>query len=134
MRGAESHRSDRVGVIPVDFDQCIQLRNAIEALVLIAGIFSMAEKKLLVRKLRLARDAVRKRTGRCEGIKPFGELPGEAETVRLIYTLRHRRRNGDRWSLRRICLELAARNIATRSGANWNPTTVRKVLARRKRR
>ena len=45
-----------------------------KAMVQMQGVFADPEKSRLVRKLRKARDAVREKKGRCEGIKPYGSL------------------------------------------------------------
>lgn len=94
------------------------------ALVQIQGIFAELDKNLTVSKLRKARDRQKAKTGRCEGVKPYGSLPGEE--------------NG----LRRICEYAAFGNAdqiaylmnengpPTRSGGLWRASTIRKILAR----
>ncbi|MFA6244465.1 MAG: recombinase family protein, partial [Candidatus Hydrogenedentales bacterium] len=51
------------------------------AMVQIQGVFAELDKSLLVQKLKRARALKRKRTGRCEGRKKFGEHPGEMDTL-----------------------------------------------------
>ena len=50
----------------------------------IFGAIAEYEKTMIVLKLRGARQRARARDGRCEGAKPFGALPGEAEVLQRI--------------------------------------------------
>jgi DNA invertase Pin-like site-specific DNA recombinase len=52
------------------------------------GAISQAEKANIVLKLRGARQRIRARTGRCEGRKPYGDRPGEAEVITRMKELR----------------------------------------------
>src|SRR6516164_9081714 len=47
----------------------------------VLGAFFQYEKTLLVAKLRGARQRVKAQTGRCEGKKPYGTLPGESAVI-----------------------------------------------------
>ncbi len=88
-----------------------------EAMVLMQAIFAQTEKKLLVRKLRAARDRKRSETGRCEGVPPFGELDGEADIVREIRRLRRRNpKTGRVRGYGQIAQELDRLGYQTRSG------------------
>jgi hypothetical protein len=69
------------------------------------------EKSVIVAKLRAARIRKRKATGRCEGRKPFGTKPGEAETLALIRRLRRKPRGGKRLSYDVIAARLNANGI-----------------------
>src|SRR5437667_256040 len=65
-------------------------------------------------------------TGRCEGRKPFGMLPGEAELLARMQGLR-----AQGWTFERIAAELADEGIATRiAGGRWFGSTVAKILRR----
>lgn len=52
----------------------------------IMGALAQWEKSVLVYKLKLSRDRVKARTGRCEGAKPYGSFPGEPEIIRYLKT------------------------------------------------
>jgi len=110
-----------------------------KALVQMQGVFSELDKALLVRKLRKAREAQREQTGKCEGQKLYGELPGEAEVVERIQQLRRKPRGRERLSFAAIAKRLNAEGIRTRSDGEWRAEQVRRVLvpkvnqARRKR-
>ena len=100
-----------------------------KALIQIQSVFSELEKSRLVSKLRRAREAKKEATGRCEGRKPYGDKPGESESVDLMRALR-RKREGKRMSYARIAEELNAREVPTRTGAKWHTTTVKNILDR----
>ena len=100
-----------------------------KALIQIQSVFSELEKSRLVGKLRRAREAKKAQTGKCEGRKAFGEKPGEEEVIELMRSLR-RKRSGNRMSFAKIAEELNHRNVATRTGAPWQTTTVRNILTR----
>ncbi len=90
------------------------------------------DKRLLVHKLRKARDAKRAKTGRCEGRKPYGYYPGEAEIIKRIKEL-HRKPHGEkRMGFRTIARQLNKEGIPTRSGVKWSDTQVKSILTRKK--
>lgn len=87
------------------------------------GAFFQYEKTLLVAKLKGARERMRKGEGRCEGRKPYGDRPGESETLARITALRS---NG--LSYDRIADELNADGVQTRYGGPWIGATIRKIV------
>ncbi len=101
----------------------------------ILGAFAQYDKAQLVLKLQGAR--LRKRTdpnrisrsgaelpyGKCAGKKPFGDHPGEAETVTFM-----REWYSKAGSYRQVALELNARGIVGRHGGRWTPQLVSRVL------
>ncbi len=96
----------------------------------VLGAVSQFEKSVIVLKLRAARDRIRKRTGRCEGRKPFGHKPGEAEAIARILQLRRKPRNQKRRSLAKIAAILNTENHPTRTGQPWAASTVNSILRR----
>ena len=56
----------------------------------IQGIFAELDKSLLVKKLRKAREWVRKEKGKCEGPKKYGHTKEEAEILKKIRYMRRR--------------------------------------------
>jgi DNA invertase Pin-like site-specific DNA recombinase len=96
----------------------------------VLGAVAEYEKSALVAKMRAARERMRRETGRCEGVKPFGSLPGEAETLERIHQLRRKPRGGPRMGYRRIAKTLTAEGHPTRSGRPWQASTVQAILAR----
>ena len=95
------------------------------ALVQMQGIFSELEKKMLVAKLARARKRIRERTGKCEGPKWFGELPGESETLAFILRLAQDGLNGAE-----ITRRLNQEGYRPRSAQRWHQVSVDKIVAR----
>jgi site-specific DNA recombinase len=104
-----------------------------KAMVQMQGVFSELDKNLTVRKLRKARATKKAETGRCEGRKPFGHYPGEAETLAQIRHL-HRKPHGDerRRSLQAIADLLNAEpdKYPTRSGKPWTKQVLHQIVRR----
>jgi DNA invertase Pin-like site-specific DNA recombinase len=91
----------------------------------ILGAVAELDKDLIVARLRGARQRVKTATGRCEGRKPYGHRPGEAEVVARIRG----------WRTAGVsCIEIARRlnasGTAARGGGQWFETTVRRIAGR----
>ena len=91
----------------------------------VLGAVAQFEKAVIVSKLKAARVRKRRAEGRCEGRKPFGTRPGEAETVAYIATLRRKPKGGERLSFAAIAARLNTEGVQTRTGRPWAPETVR---------
>jgi len=102
------------------------------AMVQMQGTFAELDKRLLVRKLKKGRDACRKRTGRCEGRKPYGFYPSEVPIVKYIKQLRRKRKGETRMGYLTIAKRLNAEGVPTRYGAAWSDMQVRAILSRKK--
>jgi DNA invertase Pin-like site-specific DNA recombinase len=89
------------------------------------GALSQYEKTMIVRKLRGARIRMRKAVGRCEGAKPYGTLPGEAEVVGRMNELRASGKGFDA-----IAITLNGEGIPPRRGTQWFGSAVNKILSR----
>jgi DNA invertase Pin-like site-specific DNA recombinase len=96
----------------------------------ILGAVAEFEKSVLVGKLRAARQRQKLRHGRCEGRKPFGTFPGEAEIVEKIKAMRKKPRKGERLSFAAIAEQLNEEGVPTRTGKPWSPSTVGNILGR----
>ncbi len=97
----------------------------------VLGAVAQFEKSVIVAKLRAARVRQRRATGRCEGRKPYGTRPGEADVLALMRRLRRKPRGGERLSYDAIAARLNAEGVPTRSGKTWAGATVRGILRRR---
>jgi len=95
------------------------------ALVQMQGIFAELEKKMLVAKLARSRKIIRERTGKCEGPKPFGEKPGEAETLAFILKLAQDGLNGAD-----ITRRLNAQGFRPRKAKQWDQVSVDRIVRR----
>ena len=97
----------------------------------VLGAVAQFEKSVVVLKLRAARERIRRRTGRCEGRKPFGVRPAEAVVVERIRQLRRKPNGKPRLSVAAIAERLNAEGVPTRQGGPWRPSTVYAILQRR---
>jgi DNA invertase Pin-like site-specific DNA recombinase len=91
----------------------------------IMGAFFQYEKTMIVLKLRAARVRMRTSEGRCEGRKPYGTRPGEAQVIDRILSLR-----ASGTALDTIAETLNAEGISPRSGLQWYGSSVRNILMR----
>ena len=103
------------------------MRNA---MVQIQGVFSELDKKLIVRKLRKARDAKRKENGKCEGPKFYGEKEGEMAVLERVRSLRRKPRLGKKLSWEGIAAALNAEGIKTRDGREWTRQNLHLICKR----
>jgi len=97
------------------------------ALIQIQAVFAELEKSMLVKKLRIAREAKKRETGRCEGRKPFGAKEGEVGTVSRILDMRKRG-----CTYREIVDNLNMVGIFNRSGGPWSASTIYNICKRAK--
>lgn len=88
------------------------------------------DKTSIVLKTRAARERIRKKTGRCEGRKPFGYFPGERDALERMKELRRKRKGAKRMSFARIAEELEAEGWSTRTGRPWSASSVKTILSR----
>ncbi len=93
--------------------------------------FAELDKRLLVRKLRMAREAKKAKTGRCEGRKPYGYYPGEDDAIKRIKQLNRKPHGEERMGCRAIARQLNKEGIPTRSGVPWSNTQVKSILSRK---
>jgi DNA invertase Pin-like site-specific DNA recombinase len=97
----------------------------------VLGAVAQFEKAVIVSKLKASRVRKRRAEGRCEGRKPFGTKPGEAEVVAYILKLRRKPKGGERLSFQAIADRLNTQGVATRTGRPWAAETVRGIVQRR---
>lgn len=96
----------------------------------VLGAVAEFDRRVTVLKLRAARERIRRRTGRCEGRKPYGTRPGEAEVLERIRVL-HRKPHGmPRRSLQEIADALNLEGRPTRTGKPWTKQVVHQLIAR----
>lgn len=87
------------------------------------GALNEYQKSELVKKLKLARERIRKETGRCEGRMPFGTRTGEMqciETIRLFLA--------DSLSPAKIAEQLNTVGFRTRKGGPWSRQYVEHII------
>jgi DNA invertase Pin-like site-specific DNA recombinase len=92
----------------------------------VLGAVAEFDRALIVAKLRGARDRIRKKQGKCEGRKSFGEHPKRPQEVAILGFMAELRGQGV------SCVEIAGRLNAegnlTRYGRRWTRSNVHKVL------
>ena len=98
----------------------------------VLGAVAEFEKRVLVLKLRAARERVRKRTGRCEGRKPYGTHSGERVVIARMRQLRRKPVKGRRASFAAVATSLNGEGHRNRAGRVWSAQMVHHVLARAK--
>jgi DNA invertase Pin-like site-specific DNA recombinase len=103
------------------------------ALIQMQGVFAQLEKNLLVKKLRKAREAKRK-AGKCEGRKRYGEIdPQEQHVIKRIVALRRKPKGlGKRRTYQQIADILNAEGIKTQDGKQWQTAQVWRIVNRKK--
>ncbi|MBL4702619.1 MAG: hypothetical protein JKX85_15335 [Phycisphaeraceae bacterium] len=94
----------------------------------VLGAVSQFEKSVLVAKLKAARDRKRRKTGRCEGQKPFGHRPGEQDTLAMMKQLRRKPRKGERRSFAAIAKALNDKGRPCRKAAAWTAGSVHSAM------
>jgi DNA invertase Pin-like site-specific DNA recombinase len=88
------------------------------------GAIAQCEKSNLVLKLRVARQRMRERSGRCEGRKPYGARRGES---RIIARMKELRVSG--LSFEKIAQALAEQGVKPRTpGKRWHANTINQIL------
>ena len=104
----------------------------LKAMIQVQGVFSELDKSMLVKKLRKARETKKAKTGRCEGRKPFGFHPEEAETLKRIKQLYRKPRSEKRLGFYQIATILNKEGLPTRTGVPWHGTHISAILKRLK--
>lgn len=92
----------------------------------IMGALAEWEKSVLVLKLRKARNRMRHKTGRCEGVRPYGSLPGELDIQRRLQEWRY---HG--FSFGKIARSANEHGLRSRSGEPWTRGAVYQAIIRR---
>jgi len=100
-----------------------------KAMIQMQGIFAELDKSMTVKKLRLSRERIRKEQGRCEGVKPYGSTPDEAEILKKMQYMRRRSRYQEKaMTFKAIAEKLNEDGIQTRHGRKWTANLVHNVL------
>jgi DNA invertase Pin-like site-specific DNA recombinase len=97
------------------------------AMVQMQGVFAELERRMLVAKLKKARQRKKLRTGKGEGRDAFGAKPGEAAALEKMLAF-----SGQGLTSRQIAAQLDADGIPTRMGKPWTAGSVCKILRRQK--
>ena len=104
----------------------------LRAMIQVQGVFAELDKSMLVAKLRKSREAMKAKTGRCEGRKPYGYYEGEEALVKRIKQLHRKPRGEKRLGPYQIARILNKEGWETRNAAEWYGSHVSAILRRLK--
>jgi DNA invertase Pin-like site-specific DNA recombinase len=97
----------------------------------VLGAVSEFEKRVLVLKLRAARDRKRRRGERVEGVKPYGHFPAVQAVIERMRKLRRKPAKERHPSVAAIAERLNVEGHRNRAGRDWSPQMVHHVLESR---
>ena len=105
-----------------------------KAIIQMQGIFAELDKSLIVKKLKLSREKVKKEKGKCEGAKHYGEDSKEEKEIikRITYMRRLSRGATKRMSFDKIANKLNEEGIQTKRGKLWTSMGVKNIVDRKK--
>jgi len=89
------------------------------------GAVAQYDKSMIVSKLRAARMRVKAKTGKCEGRKFYGFRAGEQDILQRMKSMRDAGKNYEE-----IARTLNKEEIKTRTGGEWFPATIRRIVTR----
>ncbi len=104
-----------------------------KALIQMQGIFAELDKSMLIKRLHKARQKVKKEKGRCEGQKPYGATPQEAEILKRVRYMRRSSKYQRGMTYQAIADKLNEEGITTKRGRQWNPVLVYNILKRNRK-
>ena len=104
-----------------------------KALIQMQGIFAELDKSMLIKRLHKARQKVKKEKGRCEGQKPYGATPQEAEILKRVRYMRRSSKYQSGMTYQAIADKLNEEGITTKRGRQWNPVLVYNILKRNRK-
>lgn len=91
----------------------------------IMGAMAQYDRSTLVLKMKVAKDRIRAKTGRCEGRKPYGAKPGEEATL-----ARMRELFAADLGFQKIADTLNAEGMLSREGKPWRVGSVHRIITR----
>ena len=99
------------------------------------GAITEYDKTMLVQKLKAAKEAKKKATGKCEGRKAYGEESAEEQKIikRIPYMRRRHKTTKEHRSYQEIADILNAEGILTKLGKEWTPTQIWNIVNSKRR-
>ena len=94
----------------------------------IMGAVAQYDKCMIVRKLKGARQRAKQRDGRCEGRKPYGHYPGEAEILEEMRGISVNVSGNVGGNVAEVTRVLNERGRVGRGGKPWHPYVVGRIL------
>lgn len=101
-----------------------------KAMVQMQGVFAEWDKSMLVRRLKRGREAKKRLTGRCCGVIPYGEKPGELRIIKRIAHLfaKFVHVQDERERFKQIAKQINSEGHRTRKGGKFTHHRVRQVF------
>lgn len=96
----------------------------------IMGALAQWDKSITVHKLRVARERMKAKTGRCEGIKPYGTFTGEQATLTYLEAIASAT---PRPTYRAMANSLNCAGLKNRKGNRWLAPQVYDLVHRKAR-
>jgi DNA invertase Pin-like site-specific DNA recombinase len=97
----------------------------------IFGAIAGYDRAMIVLKLRGARQRIKSKIGRCEGVKPFGHDPKRPDEGLALAAILACTDCG--MTCEGIAHQMNARRVRTRTGKPWRGTTIAKIVRRETR-
>lgn len=119
-----------------DVTEAIRSDPMKKAMIQMQGIFSELEKNLLVKKLRIARQAKREAEGKCEGRKGWHDYPDRRDFILgKIKQLRKKPKGQKRMTFIKVAEEMNLlaehdENYSTLTGTQWSGAMIQNFLKR----
>jgi DNA invertase Pin-like site-specific DNA recombinase len=104
-----------------------------KAIIQMQGIFAELDKSMLINRLHKARQKVKKEKGRCEGQKPYGTTPQEAEILKRVRYMRRSSKYQRGMTYQAIADKLNEDGITTKRDRQWTPVLVYNILKRNRK-
>lgn len=92
------------------------------------GAVAEYEKRMLVAKLKAAKDRIRTKTGKCEGRKGYTESEKGKMIIQRIYELNRKPKYKKKLTLQQIADQLNQEKITTLDGNQWSLFRVQQIL------
>jgi len=105
-----------------------------KAMVQIQGIFAELDKSLTVKKLRKAREKIRKETGKCEGRKGYAETEEGVKILDEIKSLRRKPKGKKRRTYNEVAELLNEKGYTDANGNPFSGNTIKAMLHRLRKR
>lgn len=120
--GARILTADGVDLTSADDDPTRRLIRQV------LGAVAEFEKRILVLKLRAARERKRARGERVEGVKPYGTFPAEQAVIDRMKQLRRKPPKGRKLSYAAVAAQLNTEGHRNRAGREWSAQLVYHVM------
>lgn len=92
------------------------------------GVINEYQKDMLVQKLKVARDRIKVRDGKCEGRKSYAESEAGRDILKRIRQLRRKLKHRKQMTYQQVADQLNQEQMYTMDGKPWTYQRVQQVL------